>query len=205
MGDEAVLRGLPAEIERNCAAYSKRTGGPAVRKDAHVLLAGVASYPRELEAKDRAGYNNWEAATLKWLQRKYGDNIRCVLRHDDEAHPHIHFFVWDRERVNAKELHDGYAAAAHLPLLSKETKQVFNDAMRDMQSDYYAKVGHAAGLLRDGPKRKRMDRATYKAIQREAQERAALDAEVSQVHADLLDGAATDAKRAAEQRRKVER
>ncbi|GKS86508.1 hypothetical protein AVMA1855_20170 [Acidovorax sp. SUPP1855] len=206
VGDEAVLRGLPAEIERNCVAYSQRTGGPAVRKDAHVLLAGVASYPRALSDADPAGYDCWEKATVRWLREKYGENLRCVLRHgNDEAHPHIHFFVCDRTRVNAKELHDGYAAVAHLPLLSKENKQVFNDAMRDFQSDYYAKVGHAAGLLRDGPKRKRMDRPTYKAIQREARERVALNAEVSQVHADLLNGAAIEAKKAAEQRREVER
>lgn len=208
VGDEAVLRGLPAEIERNCAAYSQRTGGPAVRKDAHVLLAGVSSYPRALSDADPAGYDRWEKATVKWLREKYGDNLRCVLRHDDEAHPHIHFFVCDRTRVNAKELHDGYVAAAHLPAskaVSKEGTQVFNDAMRDFQSDYYAKVGHSAGLLRDGPKRKRMDRSTYKATQREARERVALDAEVSQVHADLLNGAAIEAKKAAEQRREVQR
>ena len=80
----------------------------------------------------------------------------------------------------------------------------FNDAMRDYQSAFYADVGHGAGLLRDGPKRKRMDRPTYKALQREARERVALDASVGQAHADLLDVAGVEGRAAADLRRKAE-
>lgn len=205
VGDMGHMLGFIQEIERKAAAEKERTG-KAPRKDMHVLLAGVASYPRELADADPKGYERWEQATVKWLQKKYGDNLRVVLRHDDEEHPHLHFFVMDRERLNAKELHDGYIASAHLKgkdALSKESTQLFNDAMRDMQSDYYAKVGHGAGLLRDGPKRKRLDRATYKAVQREARERAALDASVGQAHADLLDVAGVEGRAAADLRRKA--
>lgn len=203
VGDEATLRDLPAEIERNLADHKKRTGGPAVRKDAHVLLAGVASYPRALADADPKGHARWEKATVKWLQKRYGDDLRAVLRHDDEAHPHIHFFVCGRERVNAKELHDGYVAKAKART-PKEGVAAFNDAMRDYQSAFYAEVGHGAGLLRDGPKRKRMDRATYKAVQREARERVALDASVGQAHADLLDVAGVESRAAADLRRRNE-
>ena len=206
VGDMGHMLGFIQEIERKAAAEKERTG-KAPRKDMHVLLAGVTSYPRELADADPKGYERWEQATVKWLQKKYGDNLRVVLRHDDEEHPHLHFFVMDRERLNAKELHDGYIASAHLKgkdALSKESTQLFNDAMRDMQSDYYAKVGHGAGLLRDGPKRKRLDRATYKAVQREARERAALDASVGQAHADLLDVAGVEGRAAADLRRKAE-
>lgn len=205
VGDMGHMLGFIQEIERKAAAEKERTG-KAPRKDMHVLLAGVASYPRELADADPKGYERWEQATVKWLQKKYGDNLRVVLRHDDEEHPHLHFFVMDRERLNAKELHDGYIASAHLKgkdALSKESTQLFNDAMRDMQSNYYAKVGHGAGLLRDGPKRKRLDRATYKAVQREARERAALDASVGQAHADLLDVAGVEGRAAADLRRKA--
>ena len=108
-GDANTLLNLDKEIEQKCAAEKKLTGREP-RKDMHVLLAGVASYPRALQVEDPAGYDRWEKATVKWLREKYGDKLRCVLQHDDEAHPHIHFFVCDRERVNAKELHDGHAA-----------------------------------------------------------------------------------------------
>lgn len=140
---------------------------------------------------------------MVWLKEKYGDNLRCVLRHQDEAHPHIHFLVLNAERVNAKELHDGYRASAGLPL-SKESKVVFNDAMRDMQSDYYAKVGHAAGLLRDGPRRKRTPHPEYKRTQREARERVALDAASENARVELLDAVSIEAQTAANLRREAE-
>ena len=201
VGDMGHMLGFIQEIERKAAAEKERTG-KAPRKDMHVLLAGVASYPRALADADPKGHERWEQATVKWLQKKYGDNLRAVLRHDDEAHPHIHFFVLDRHELNAKKLHDGYIASAHAPM-SKEGTQLFNDAMRDYQSAFYAEVGHGAGLLRDGPKRKRMDRGTYKALQREARERVALDASVGQAHADLLDVAGVEGRAAADLRRKA--
>lgn len=205
MGDEAALRALPSEIERNIEAYKAKNGGRKLRSNAHVLLAGVASYPRELATADPKGHQRWERATLRWLRDKYGDDLRVVLRHEDEPHPHIHFFVLSRERVDAKELHDGYVATAGLPPLCKETTAVYRNAMREFQSAYYAQVGHAAGLLRDGPKRKRMDRPTYKALQREERERVALNVEVIEAQAALLDNASQDAKRAADLRREAER
>lgn len=205
VGDEGVMRGMQEDIERNLSAHHVRVGGRKVRSDAHVLLAGVASFPRELQRSEPDTYEKWERLTVKWLQKKYGDDLKAVLMHDDEDHPHIHFYAYSAERVNAKELHDGYAAAAHLSSMSKEAGIAHADAMRDMQSSFYSDVGHDCGLLRDGPKRKRLDRDTYKALQREERERVALGKEVTQVHADLLNGAATEAKAAAELRREAER
>lgn len=205
IGDEAALRALPSEIERNIEAYKAKNGGRKLRSDAHVLLAGVASYPRALAAADPKAHQRWEIATLRWLREKYGDDLRVVLRHEDEPHPHIHFFVLSRQRVDAKELHDGYVATVGMPPLSKETTAAYRNAMRDFQSDYYERVGHAAGLLRDGPKRKRMDRATYKAIQREERERVALSIGIFEAQAAILDNASQDAKRAADLRRDAER
>ena len=202
VGDLGDMLTLLPEIERKAAAEKERTG-KAPRKDMHVLLAGVASYPRALADADPKGHERWEQATVKWLQKKYGDALRVVLRHEDEAHPHIHFFVLDRHELNAKKLHDGYVAKAKAST-PKESVMAFNDAMRDYQSAFYAEVGHGVGLLRDGPKRKRMDRPTYKALQREARERVALDSQVGQAHADLLDVAGVEGRAAADLRRKAE-
>lgn len=205
VGDDSLMQGMQAEIEQNLEEHHKRIGGRKIRADAHVLLAGIASFPRDLQKSEPETYAKWESKTVEWLQKKYGDNLKAVLMHDDEDHPHIHFYVYSAEKVNAKELHDGYVAAAKFPSITKEAGIAHANAMRELQSAYYAEVGHACGLLRDGPKRKRMDRATYKAIQREERERVALGSEVAQVHADLLNGAANEAKAAAELRREAER
>ena len=86
VGDLGDMLAIIPEIERRSAEEKERTGR-APRKDMHVMLAGVASYPRALADSDPKGYERWEKATVKWLQKKYGDNLRAVLRHDDEAHP----------------------------------------------------------------------------------------------------------------------
>jgi hypothetical protein len=136
-----------------------------------VLLAGTASFPRELETKDPARYATWKAATLKYLEDGFGANLVCVVEHQDEDHPHLHFYAIADAEPNAKTLHRGYVAASVHPALSQGSKDAYKDAMRDFQSDYYEKVGHACGLLRDGPKRKRQPREEYKALQRSTNER----------------------------------
>ena len=160
VGNDAVMQGMQAEIERNLDAHHKRVGGKKVRSDAHVLLAGVASFPRDLQNAEPETYEKWERKTVEWLQKKYGDDLKVVLMHNDEDHPHIHFYVYSAEKVNAKELHDGYLAAAKLPPMTKEAGIAHANAMREMQSAYFAAVEHECGLLRDGAKRMRMVRAT---------------------------------------------
>jgi len=170
-GDVDKLRSIPARIEANIDAYQKKHGGKKLRSDAHVLLAGTASFPRELEAKDPARYAMWKVATLKYLQDEFGANLVCVAEHQDEKHPHLHFYVLSDVEPNAKTLHRGYVAASEHPALSQASKDAYKDAMRDFQSDFYEKVGHSCGLLRDGPKRKRQPREEYKASQRSANEK----------------------------------
>ena len=45
-------------------------------------------------------------------QGKYGDNLRAVVMHNDEEHPHLHFYVYSDTEVNAKMLHDGHKNAS---------------------------------------------------------------------------------------------
>ena len=170
-GNADKLRSIPARIEANIDAYQKKHGGKKLRSDAHVLLAGTASFPRALEQSDPARYAKWKAATVKYLQDTYGTNLLCIAEHQDEDHPHIHFYALSDAEPNAKTLHKGYVAASAYPSLSQASKDAYKDAMRDFQSDYYEKVGHSCGLLRDGPRRPRMPREEYKALERSTNER----------------------------------
>ena len=113
IGDADTVRALAVEIDEKCERV-KASKGRAVRKDAHVLLAGVASFPESLQKAEPETYARWELLTLAWLQGKYGDNLRAVLRHDDETYPHLHFFVLSRDPMayDAKALHDGHVAVA---------------------------------------------------------------------------------------------
>ena len=168
-GDVDKLRGIPDRIERNLQA--SKLPRRSIRSDTHVLLAGTASFPRTLEQSDPARYAAWKAATLKYLQDKYGATLVCVVEHQDEDHPHLHFYAISDSEPNAKKLHEGYLAASAYPSLSQASKDAYKDAMRDFQTDYYEKVGHSCGLLRDGPRRPRMPREEYKALERSTNER----------------------------------
>lgn len=78
VGSDITVRELESEIEKNCAREKERTG-KAPRKDMHVLLAGVASYPRELEQADPAAYE------------KMGKGYRGVAQREVRRQPAMRF------------------------------------------------------------------------------------------------------------------
>ena len=114
-GSEAGTRAILGRVKENALQYRDPVGRK-MREDAAVLLAGVASFPRAAANKDPELYKKWESLTVEYLQKKYGDNLRSVVMHNDEEHPHLHFYVYSDTEVNAKMLHDGFkmvAARAH--------------------------------------------------------------------------------------------
>ena len=170
LGSEDDLRTLIPQIEAAAASYKNPKDGRKLRSDAHVLLAGVASYPREAAEDNPKGYEKWKAKTVDFLREKYGDKLVSVVEHQDESHPHLHFYCVDFENLNAKMLHDGHRAAAQLPQLSKEAGLAFKGAMREYQNNYYQNVGAQVGLTRIGPGRKRATRDEWNAQKAEAKE-----------------------------------
>lgn len=170
LGSEEELRTLIPRIEAAAASYKNPKDGRKLRSDAHVLLAGVASYPREAAEDNPSNYEKWKAKTVDFLREKYGDKLVSVVEHQDESHPHLHFYCVDFENLNAKMLHDGHRAAAQLPQLSKEAGLAFKAAMREYQNNYYQNVGAQVGLTRIGPGRKRATRDEWNAQKSEAKE-----------------------------------
>ena len=111
IGSEAETRAMLDRINENASKYRDPVGRK-MREDAAVLLAGVASFPRAEAEKDPELYARWESLTVAYLQGKYGDNLRAVVMHNDEEHPHLHFYVYSDTEVNAKMLHDGHKMLA---------------------------------------------------------------------------------------------
>lgn len=114
------------------------------------------------------------------MRAKYGEQVRVVLAHDDEAHPHLHFWMLpDDQDARADTLHPGKLAkraaeaeARAAGLDDREAVRVGNialkAAMRDTLEDYWQEVGQPLGMTRDGPKRQRLTRAEWKARKQEA-------------------------------------
>lgn len=157
-GNEDDLRKLPSLIDSKITEFEKTN--KKVRIDAAVLLAGITSFPREYQTSDPAIYAKWKSKTLDYLQEKYGKNLQVVLEHEDEAHPHLHFYVV-ADDPNAKKLHDGHCAQYGMNVMTKDAQVAFSNAMRVYQTEYFEKVARDCGLSKDGPKRRRTSRAEH--------------------------------------------
>jgi flagellar biosynthesis/type III secretory pathway protein FliH len=163
----------------------------AIRKDRHTLCTMIASYPltqdQIVEGGDdaKAHHVAWEKQTFDFLQEKYGAQLRVVLAHDDEAHPHLHFWILpDNLDADAKLLHPGKAAKVVVEANAKaegvkdrEAVKLGNDALKDAMraflDEYFHDVSEPLGMLRDGPKRRRDSREQYKSRLAEAGRNAA--------------------------------
>jgi hypothetical protein len=189
---------VPALLEKRVAAANteirakkktmpkgtRATGPRAIRSDTHVLLTIVASHPipwRDEQSdtalfedpENQALLEKWQSLNIKWAKQKarqLGFEVVSVVRHDDEAHPHLHFLcIPTNERIDARRCHPGYIAKEALKPeegegdkpAKKRRDKAYSDAMRAFQDDYYETVSLDAGLLRTGPKRARLPRAVY--------------------------------------------
>lgn len=152
--------------------------GRKIRADKNILLAGTASYPKPVKADnwtpdDRQNYELWKEQTLDFLKTQFGENLICVLEHQDEAYPHLHFYAVNRQRISETPiLHPGHASNIKLEKEAKsngkkpnssEMTKAYRAAMRDFQDAYYNEVSVYCGFDRLGPKVQRMNRNEWKA------------------------------------------
>lgn len=151
----------------------------SIRQDRHTMATVVMSYPVPRAAivtdEDRAALARWERRNLDWLRDRYGDQLRVVLAHDDEGHPHLHAWLLpDDPGADATTLHPGKLVkkrveeeekAAGTP--PREAVKAGNRALREamtlFQDEYYHAVGAPEGLTRTGPRRRRLTRQQWKA------------------------------------------
>jgi len=145
----------------------------AIRSTQSTLLAGVLSHPGEGDGWSEEAVSDWQSRCIDWLKETYGDQLKTVVRHDDESHPHLHFYVLPSgPEMKANDLHPGQKAKSDF-LKSEEASGLddktrnrlgdrkYKEAMRAWQDDYFRKVGLPCGLERFGPKRQRKSRSQH--------------------------------------------
>lgn len=161
----------PKDIEPMCVNYAENTKdeiGRKFRKDGLILLAGVVSLPRERE-EDFKKFSN---EVVKFLNEKYGDRLKSVVTHNDEAHPHIHFYIVPKIGEKFEDIHEGYKAskvAKNEGKLKGEQNQAYKEAMRCFQDEFNNKVGIKMGLTRLGPGVRRLSRKSWIAEKKQAE------------------------------------
>ena len=142
----------------------KDASGRKIKCTATILLAGVASYPKPIEAMlttdDWEEYDKWVNLNLAFLKEQWGDDLKSVLQHTDETYPHIHFYVIAEKPQLTRNLHPGKVAEIRAP--AGGGKAAFKKAMSELQDKYYEKVSFFCGHLRLGPRSQRLSRGEWK-------------------------------------------
>lgn len=157
-----------------------------VARDKKTLHTVVASYPATMEEirtnpakRDEA--EDWEKRTVSWLRSQYGDDLKSVIRHEDEEYFHIHAYVVpvDEPGMSALKFHPGVMAKREImdgskdgedrKALSKRADAAYKQAMREWQDSYHRAVAVPCGLTRLGPQRRRLSRDEWQREQVQAQ------------------------------------
>ncbi|WP_419692358.1 plasmid recombination protein [Burkholderia gladioli] len=156
------------------AEQAKDKKGRKLRKDGHCVLVGVVSLPTSESFK----WEKFKISATKWLKWKYGDRLKSVIEHTDEAHPHLHFFVVPRQGERFETVHDGQLAANAVKdegKLKGDQNRAYIGAMKAYQDRFGLDVASRYGLTRLGPKRRRLTRKEWKIEQQNAEYNAKLN------------------------------
>lgn len=183
--DVHEVRRLHDERAADAATTTKAGKSRRVRTDQNTLLTVVASHPSTMDSvrTDSAtadAVRDWEAKTVQWLRDQYGPALVSVIRHTDEAHPHVHAYVLpDDPAMRAARLHPGQEAKARIvsaglakgedgKAVNRRGDAAYRTAMREWQDSYWRAVGLPCGLTRLGPGRRRLTREQWQAEKMQA-------------------------------------
>ncbi|RQP06737.1 MAG: hypothetical protein D1H97_06100 [Paracoccus sp. BP8] len=146
-----------------------------IRSDTHVMIGSVFSFPDPVEEMDEADYLRWRRDVIAFAKAdaaRNGAEVLSIIEHRDETHPHVHVLAVPicadgNMRMDAKRCHEGHREQdRHKDHgWSGSPSRSYKQAMRGWQDRYHAEVGAKHGQARTGPRRRRLDRAAWKAEQ----------------------------------------
>lgn len=157
-----------------------------LRSDQKTLHTVVASHPHTMEdvradPVKRREAEEWELRTISWLRQQYGDDLKSIIRHEDESHYHLHAYVLpvSDPELRAAKLHPGVTAKRAImdaggkvdegkKALSRRADAAYKQAMREWQDSYHEAVAVPSGLTRLGPQRRRLSREEWQREQVQA-------------------------------------
>jgi hypothetical protein len=117
---------------------------------------------------DREKWDQVKKDSVEFLKNKYGDRLKSVVEHTDEAFPHFHFYVIPRPGEKLEDIHEGLKARNHARANGEKVgtqNRAYRDAMKTFQDEYSLSVSARNGLTRIGPSRRRLSRDEWRAEQ----------------------------------------
>lgn len=143
----AAPEDLPCVVDQRVYGATDAKGRK-LRRDAKVLLAGVASFPVPLDSVKRSHiaaerYRAWAQQAVEWLRKEYGRALVSIICHHDENYPHLHFYAVPNFRAGQTmaDLHPGMRAIANTTGGKGQKDRAYKAAMRSLQERYWNDVG----------------------------------------------------------------
>lgn len=155
------------------AAQAKDVRGSKLRQDGLCILAGVVSVGKG----DFDKWNEYKRAVIDDLLDQFGDRLQSVVEHNDEAYPHLHYYMVPKDGEAFEKVHTGLKAkfaAKYAKKTTGEQNLAYKAAMKNFQTGFYERVSKSFGLLRDGPKRERLSTPEWRVKQAAAKRDAAM-------------------------------
>jgi len=152
------------KITQKTRSGEVKTFDRSIRDTEDVCLFGVISWPREWAETNPRLYEISKKLAIDKLKKDYGNQLEAVILHDDEAHPHLHFWAVPND-LELSNVCPATAAEKALKLNNPTAKTRLKarvDALKKYQSDWHSEVFTAAGLARFGPRRQRLTRNEWK-------------------------------------------
>lgn len=168
---EAESARVIAEAEAITAA-ARDASGHRARRTTPVLLSAVASHPedpRSIDPETVARRERWKGRVLDAWKRWWGDRLRAVVEHLDEAQHHLHALVLaplERGRIAMASIFPAVAARNEARALG-QTKpmqdRAYRAGLRALQDLFWHDVSLPEGHARIGAGRQRLSRAEWHA------------------------------------------
>jgi len=177
------LESLHDSMCDNAKMTNNKGQSRSIRKDQQTLGTVILSYPSKAENQDEQQYSkdyeNWKKLSVDWLKEKYGSELKTIIEHTDESHPHLHAYLIpddlkaDRYNIGRRAKTDFLKSDEAQKLEKKEANKlgdrIYKEEWRKWQDDYFEKVGIPSGLSRIGPGKRRLSRADWQQEKKQAQ------------------------------------
>lgn len=162
---------LKPEIDK-LANMARDSKGRRLRADAGLMIAGVISYPmlrtELVSSGDWLTYLDWRKASVDWFTRQFGQSLKSIVDHEDEAYRHIHAFMLpdlapdgQMDWALAHPARHARVTAAQNGRNKTEQNAAYIAAVRALADDFHDTVSRHFGHDRVTVRRDRRSRAHH--------------------------------------------
>ncbi len=156
------------------AAQAQERPGVRLRSTGLIMAVGVISYPVarsivEEDPEEMQKCESWFADSRAFIKKEFGDRLKLIVYHRDEAYPNWHFALIPQldtdRRLRIGEVHPGFRAEQEARARRESPRaqaKAHEHAMSEFIDRFHFEVAMNYGHTRFGPERLRLTRDEWK-------------------------------------------